>query len=134
VGAEPWFNIVPYEEDVAAALQKERVKVFESGNYILTGRKKPKSIEEALERGGEEGTNSILDMTRVAKRRTDSVVAPLTPRTILKLFGTAQPTEKDWWDNYLAVWDELERGQGIFVVLYNDGQPNKIAFAGFGWD
>jgi len=46
---------------------------------------------------------------------------------------TEQPTEKDWWANYLDLWDELEPGRGIFVVLYKDNQPDKIVFVGLGF-
>jgi len=130
MGGEPWFNIVPYEADVEAALQKTRAEIFKSGNYTHTGKRKPRTIEEVLKRGGDEGTNSILDMTHVADRPTDRAVAPLTKKMLVKVFGTEQPTETDWWANYLDLWDTLEPGRGIVVVLYADGSPAKIAFAG----
>jgi hypothetical protein len=126
--------LVPYEDDTAAALQKAREEVFRAGNYTRTGRKQPQSIEEALEQAGEDGTNSVLDVTGVAKRRTTGAVAPLTRRMLMQLFGTERPSEKDWWDNYFAVWDALERGAGIVVVLYKDGQPDKLMFAGLSYD
>jgi len=130
MGGEPWFNIVPYEADTEAVLQKTRADVFASGNYTLTGKKKPRTIEEVLKRGGAEGTNSILDMLAVTDRPADRAVTPLTKKSLVKLFGTEQPTEKDWWAGYLELWDSLEPGRGIVVVLYADGKPDKIVFAG----
>lgn len=127
---EPWFNIVPFDADFEAALQKTRAAVFASGNYTLTGTKKPRSIEEAVKRGGNEGTNSILDIARVAAKPADRAAAPLAVKKLVKLFGTEHPTEKNWWANYLALWDELEPGRAVVVVLYADDRPDKLAFAG----
>ena len=134
MGAEPWFNVVPYEEDIAAALQKAREEVFRTGNYTRTGRKKPGSIEEARERGGEDGTASILDVDAVARRRRAGAVAPLTPGTLRKLFGTERPTHAQFSGNPFAVWDRLERGQAVYVILYRDDAPDEVLFTGLSWD
>jgi hypothetical protein len=134
MGAEPWFNIVPYEEDIATALQKARAEVFRTGNYILTGRRKPRSIEEAVERGGEEGTSSILDVNHVAKRRTSGAVAPLTRRTLLKLFGTERPQRETFLTNPYVVWDWMDRGQAVYIILYQNDKPHEILFTGSSWD
>jgi hypothetical protein len=134
MGAEPWFNIVPYQEDVETALQGTRAEVFRTGNYILTGRKKPKTIEEALERGGEDGTASILDVDHVAKKRTSGAVAPLSRATLIKLFGTERPTHQDFSNNPFVLWDWLEPGQAVYVILYQGDQPHEILFSGATWD
>jgi len=134
VGSELWVTLVPFEEDFDAALQKARAKVFQDGAYGYSGRKKPQTIKEAIERGGEEGTHSVLDMTAVTKRQTAGTVTPLSKQTLLKLFQTERPTEADWWKKYFAVRDRIERGRGILVVLYENEVPAKIVFAGLAWD
>lgn len=134
MGSELWVTLVPFEEDFDAALQKARDKVFKDGSYGYSGRKKPRTIAEAVERGGEEGTHSVLDMTGVAKRQTAGMVSPLSRPTLLKLFKTERPTEQDWWNKHFAVRDLIDRGRGLLVVLYEGEVPAKIAFAGLAWD
>ncbi|MBA4191870.1 MAG: hypothetical protein C0467_28150 [Planctomycetaceae bacterium] len=73
-------------------------------------------------------------MMGIAIRQTAGMVTPLTKRTLLKLFKTERPTEQDWWNKYFAVKDGIERGRGILVVLYENEEPAKIAFAGLAWD
>src|SRR4051812_32441443 len=107
MGSELWVTLVPFEEDFDAALQKARVKVFQDGAYGYSGRKKPRTIEEAIERGGEEGTHSILDMMAVAKRQTAGAVTPLTKRSLTALFKTERPTEEAWWTKHFAIRDRI---------------------------
>src|SRR5262245_65721482 len=95
MGSELWTTLVPYEEDFDAALRKARAKVFKDGSFGYTGRKKPRTIEEAIERGGEEGTHSILDMVAVGKRRVAGTVTPLTRQTLLKVFKTERPRSEE---------------------------------------
>jgi hypothetical protein len=30
--------------------------------------------------------------------------------------------------------EEVERGQGVYIILYRDGQPDEICFAGYSFD
>jgi len=60
-------------------------------------------------------------------------VSPLPPEELRELFGTEQPTleaiEKS--DEFI---DRLERGQGVYILLYQQGKPQKIYFAGYSYD
>ena len=80
MGASPYFYSVKYEQDDNAALQKLRRREFEAGRYypavmfpefpIDENAESPgaqhASIEEALIASDAQGTQSILDLTRVA--------------------------------------------------------------------
>ncbi len=49
------------------------------------------------------------------------------------LFGKTRPTREMVEENE-DLWEDLERGQGIYIVLYKDNQPDEIFFAGYSFD
>lgn len=54
--------------------------------------------------------------------------------TLQRLYGTTEPT-RDLVEPDLAFFEDMdERGQGVYVVLYHDGQPHEILFAGYSFD
>jgi hypothetical protein len=147
VGGHPWFYFVEYEPDIGAALQKLRRREFEAGRYnpvtwfpefpVTPQSPAPGaqhgSIEEALEDADADGTRSILDMERVSDEADFGVVAPLAPETLLELFGTGQPT-REMVEGSDELYDVLERGQGVYIVVYEGGRPSEIFFAGYSYD
>ena len=147
MGGHPWFYFVEYEPDLNAALQKLREREFMAGRYNPTvnfpefpvGPQSPApgaqhdSIEEALEDSDADGTRSILDMERVGEVPDYGVVAPLTKEELMNLFGTNRPT-REMVESSDELFDALERGQGVYVVVYEGGQPSEIFFAGYSFD
>lgn len=147
MGGHPWFYFVEYEPDVDAALQKLRLREFESGRYNpavafpvfpVTERSPAPgaqhgSIEEAFEESDADGTRSILDMERVADESDFQVVAPLARETLLELFGTERPTH-ELVEESDELFDALERGMGIYVIVYEGERPSEIFFAGYSFD
>ena len=147
MGGHPWFYFVEYEPDLNAALQKLREREFMAGRYnpavnfpefpvrpqSPTPGAQHDSIEEALEDSDADGTRSILDMERVGNVPDYGVVAPLPKEELMNLFGTDRPTRK-MVESSGEVFDALERGQGVYVVVYDDGQPSEVFFAGYSFD
>ncbi len=150
MGGEFWSYSVPYQEDIRAALEALREQEFRAGRFWqptevqpglwgrLLGRgpikpKRPASIREALKISDATGTRSILDMERVSDTPESGAVSPLRPEELRELFGTEQPTleaiEKS--DEFI---DRLERGQGVYIILYQQRKPEKIYFAGYSYD
>ena len=147
MGGHAWFYFVEYEPDVNAALQKLREREFRAGRYnpavwfpeFPVGPNSPSpgaqhaSIEEALEDSDADGTRSILDMDRVVDAPDYGVVAPLAREELLSLFGTDRPTRAEI-EQSDELFDALERGQGVYVVVYDEGRPTEIFFAGYSFD
>ena len=147
MGGHPWFYFVEYEPDVGAALQKLRRREFEAGRYnpavwfpgfpVTPESPAPgaqhDSIEEALEEADADGTRSILDMERVSDVADFGAVTPLPPEVLRDLFGTQQPT-REMVEGSDELYDALERGQGVYVVVYDGGRPAEIFFAGYSYD
>jgi len=132
MGAEAWDYFVPYEEDIDQALQKLRVREFRAGRYNGAERHAA-SIDEVLENMDADGTRSILDMTHVAEEPEFFAVARFTKEQLLRVFGTERPTREMIEGNH-DLYEELDRGQGAYVIVYKDGKPSEIFFAGYSFD
>jgi hypothetical protein len=147
MGAHAYHYIVQYQPNINAALQELRQTEFQAGRYnpvmmfpefpVLSDSPAPgpqhASIEEAFEASEADGTRSILDIERIGGDPDYRVAAPLPAETLISLFGTAQPTREMVEEN-LDFFEDIERGKAIYVVLYADGRPSEILFAGYSFD
>jgi len=61
------------------------------------------------------------------------VVTPLPEDVLLERFGTTQPT-REMIEQDLDILEEVDRGQGIYVIVYRDGRPAEIFFGGLSYD
>ena len=144
MGGHAWFYFVPYQPDILGALHALRRREFEAGRYhpvvrfpMDPGAPSPgaqhASIEEALEASDADGTRSILDMERIGQSPDSGVVVPLPPEQLEELYGTRQPTRKMIEQN-MDFLEDIERGQGVYVIAYTQGSPSEIFFSGFSYD
>ena len=132
MGAEPWQYFVPYEQDTQAALEKLKEREFRAGRFRYS-EENPTTIEEAREIADADGTGSILDIDQVGDEPDSGVVVPLSAEYLVELYGTAQPTHEMIEAN-LDFYEDIERGQGIYIVVYKGGKPAEIFFAGYSYD
>jgi len=147
MGAEPYFYFVPYQNDIDAALQELRAREFQAGRYnpvmpflqFPIGRQSPApgaqhaTIEEALEDSDADGTRSILDLHRVADEPDFGAVTPLDEGILEDLYGTSRPTHA-MIERNMEFFEAVDRGHGIYTVVYKDERPDEIFFAGYSYD
>jgi hypothetical protein len=149
MGGEPYYYVVTYQPNVGAALQQLREREFRAGRYnpvtpfpgglFPIGPDSPApgaqhaSIEEALEDSDADGTRSILDLDHIADVPDYGAVVPLSNSVLLGLYGTTRPT-REMVEANEDFWEDIERGQGVYVVLYKNEQPDEIYFAGYSYD
>lgn len=132
MGAEPWEYFVPYEPDIRTALDKLRKREFAAGRFRGSDAN-PATIEEAVENMEADGTGSILDISQVTDSPDYCAVTPLPRETLLELYGTEQPTREMIEDN-MDFYEQIERGQGIYIIVYYGGKPAEIFFGGYSFD
>ncbi len=146
MGAVPYWYVVKYQPDVNAALQELREREFRAGRYhpvmehppLPTGPNPPapgarhRSIRQAVRAAGANGTRSILDLEHVSDRPKFRAVSPLPQELLLELFGTTRPTRQAVEQSPLS--EKLERGQGVYIILYRNDHPDEIYFAGLTCD
>ena len=147
MGGHPWFYFVNYEPDINSALQRLREREFQAGRYnpvinfpefpVTADSPAPgpehESIEDAFEEADADGTRSILDMMTISDTPDFCAVTPLPEEDLLDLFGTNQPTH-EMIEESNELYDKLERGQGVYIVVYRDDQPSEIFFGGYSFD
>ncbi len=144
MGAVPYSYWVAYQPDVATALRELREGEFRAGRYnpalpfpqhtpsVAAPGAQHRSIREAQRASGADGTRSILDLERVSPTPQMGAVSPLSDAMLVRLFGTTRPTHEMVEQG--AQFEDLERGQGIYILVYRDEQPDEIYFAGYSCD
>lgn len=149
MGAEPWFYYVPYQPDVRKAMLELREREFRAGRYnpvIPSPAESPTanpgaqhdSIDEAREDADADGTRSILDMEDIGTEPADpddpqfGIVSPIDPELLQELYETTQPTHAMVSD--LEFLEDVGRGTGVYIILYDKGKPSEICFAGYSFD
>jgi hypothetical protein len=147
MGGHPYFYFVAYNPDINAALQELRSREFQAGRYNPAMHFPPfpvdlsapapgprhASIDAALYASGADGTRSILDLTHISAVSEFCAASPLADDDLIRLFGTAEPTHQQVDDCY-ELFEDLERGMGVYVVVYKDAVPEEIFFAGYSFD
>jgi hypothetical protein len=147
MGGHDWQYFVPYQADIGKALQELRQREFLAGRYNPVQRylttpntaDSPApgpghaSIEAAVKASGSEGTRSILDMNMVGQKPKDGVVTVIPAKRLVELFGTAEPT-REMIEGSDEFFDDIERGQGVYIVAYDRGAPSELCFAGYSYD
>ena len=123
---------MPYEEDIQAALEKLRQREFRAGRFNGS-EDHPATIEEVLENMDADGTRSILDMTHISDQPDYFAVTPLPADELVSLFGTDRPT-REMIEQNMDFYEDIERGQGVYMIAYKDGKPSEIFFAGYSFD
>lgn len=132
MGAEPWNCLTKYDPNIQRALDNLRTTEFAAGRYRYA-EENPSSIEEALEIADADGTASILDIMQISDTPDFCCAAPFSAGELTTFFGSEHPTRADIAasDDY---WDDMERGQARYAIVYTDGQPSEIYFAGYSFD
>jgi hypothetical protein len=147
MGAVPYYYYVPYQPDIAAALEELRQREFEAGRYNpvmpfpdfppgpgspAPGRQHD-SIQEAMEDSDADGTRSILDILSIADEPDFCVAAPVPDEVLEGLYGTTTPTRQMVEEN-MDFMEDLERGHGVYIILHKNGKPHEIFFGGYSFD
>ncbi|MGO9869811.1 MAG: hypothetical protein ACLPJY_19395 [Rhodomicrobium sp.] len=80
-----------------------------------------------------DGTRSILDLAQAGASPNYGVAAAVPAHLLRQYFGTEHPT-RAMVDNGDELFEDIERGQGIYIAVYDNGQAKEIFFAGYSYD
>jgi hypothetical protein len=142
MGAEPWSYFVPYHEDIQVALSDLQRQEFEAGRYrIRDTDHPPATMTEARAQFPESGTGTVLDMLGVVDEphEVDAevpnffMVAPLSPQQLVTLYGTEKPTH-EMVKARREFYEWIDRGLGVYIVVYEGDTPSELFFAGYSLD
>jgi hypothetical protein len=147
MGGHPYWYFVPYQDDIQAALGALRQREFQAGRYnpatpfprfpLDVNAPGPgaqhATIEQAFEDADADGTRSILDLMRIGESADYCVAAALPAVKLRQYFGTERPT-RAMVEESEELFEDMERGQGVYVVVYDDDEPSEIFFGGYSFD
>lgn len=160
MGASGWGYWIDYDNNTARAFAALRDRVFKEGDYLGPGGKLPfgegrdprsaSSIEAVLEAQAEDGTHSILDISRFEtpgeRRPTKKMVNPFTGEglgascrlatdaELTDVFGTSEPTRAMVEEHAGELERHLSRWSALCVVVFAADKPNELYFHGISGD
>ena len=132
MGAEPWSCFTKHDANVQRALDRLRDEEFKAGRFRYA-EEQPSSIDEALEIADADGTASILDISSISDEPDFCCAAPFSAAELKQYFGSERPSRADVEraDDY---WEDIERGHARYTIVYANGAPSEIYFAGYSFD
>ncbi len=147
MGAHPYWYLIPYEENLNHALEKLRYREFKAGRYnpvvpfpkfpITDDSESPgpqhSDINLPLNEMEYKGTRSILDLMRVSHDNDYCTARILTQQELIKYFGTEKPSAGDV-ENNPSFFDDVERGKGLCIIIYENDSPSDLFFVGYSFD
>ncbi len=104
------------------------------GRWIKRGGARYPSIEAAVDDAGEDGTHSILDITRTGSSRGPGVAVPLSPTVLVEVFGTPTPSRVQVQEASDRLLGKVGRWEAIYLPVYEDGRLSQWAFLGCSGD
>ena len=125
------------EDELAKNLSPDYAKTFREAMKNLRSKPQPpppQSIDELLERNGESGTHSILDIDGISETPYFGKAAPLTEQQLSELFGTPKPTRNMIESKINEIQALRQRWMGTYIIVYKNGAPDQFFFAGFSGD
>ena len=147
MGARAYWYFTAYQPDISAALDALRQQEFLAGRYFPVtqdlefpvGPESPmpgpqhSSISDALIDTEDIGTRSILDVDRLSETPQPGTVTAFGESSLLALYDTTRPTRAMVEQN-TRFFEEIDRGQAIYFLVFKDNQPDEILFAGYSFD
>ena len=147
MGAHPYWYAVKYRPEIETALADLREREFRAGRYnpvmpfisfpITAQSPSPgpahATIEDVFADADADGTRSILDVAALAKGPEFCAACPLQDDVLQKIYGTTQPTRAAV-EAKMDFLEDVERGQAVYIILYDQGRPTEVMFAGYSFD
>lgn len=102
------------------------------------------TVEAVVEEMDEGGTGGILDLFFVSDVPHICAASPVEEQVLIDLFGTDEPNLEQTIKLFTGAsldpkaldlfWGPIGRGEGRYFIVYSDGQPTEIFFAGYSFD
>jgi hypothetical protein len=143
---EPWMQKVREQAEKLPepmrTLYLQKAEQFKGS--IMSGdlgpkkpKRKPKTIDDALEFQAESGTHSILDIVGISQEQKFGHIRPFPREKLVEFFGSETPGhakieeahDSGSFEDFVS-----EKWEGIYIIAYRDGSPSEIFFAGCSGD
>jgi hypothetical protein len=137
-------NLIKYYglDVLRAPLARMRVEEFEKWIRHLDRAVKLQTMEElmCLSALSSDGTSSILDIDGISDTPMGGNASPISPEDILRWFKTSTPTYEqieqciNSYENYEDLYEDIDRGEARYLIVYKAETPSEIFFFGYSYD
>jgi Protein of unknown function (DUF1639) len=99
-------------------------------------KRKPKTIQQALDFQAESGTHSILDIGGISEAPKFGHITPFPREKLSEVFGSTTPSHSEIEEahSFGRLEDFADKWEGIYVIAWRDGSPAEIFFTGHSGD
>lgn len=132
MGAKPYQYVVRWQADLGRALQELRQDVFIRGDYYGS-EETHATPDEALMASEEEGTHSILDITKISRTPAMCTACVFDDDELQRYFGTTRPT-LEAIEGCEELWNDIDRGSARIAIAYENTRPAQLVFMGYSFD
>ena len=136
-GSQLWEYCVTYQPDMNKVLAELKHREFKAGRFHRS-ELKPKNFDEAIRNADAAGTRSIIDIEKVSPTRDIMAISPAPPDKVKALFGTEKPSHamvenasKKMSHEFQVFLETYDRGEGLYIVIYDGDRPSEIYIAGW---
>lgn len=109
---------------------QERVELIKARIHLLEQEPIPVTIPALIQKNGDSGTHSIIDMQGISDEPKQHHISPLPDEEIMKYFGHKQPTLSMLQQNDNNILSLCEHWQGRYLLVYENDRPRDIFFVG----
>jgi hypothetical protein len=114
-----------------------REREFKAGRFYRS-ELKPKNFDEAIRNADAAGTRSIIDIEKVSPTRDILAISPAPGEKLKALFGTDKPSHamiesasKKMSHEFQVFLETYDRGEGLYIIIYDGDRPSEIYIAGW---
>ena len=118
------------QSDQIQNLSQEKIEQIKARINILEQEPIPVTIPALIQKNGDTGTHSIIDMQGISEEPKQHHISPLTDEEIEKYFGHTQPTLAMLEQNNNNILNLCEHWQGRYLLVYENQKPIDIFFIG----
>jgi hypothetical protein len=111
-------------------ISQEKIEQIKARINQLEQEPIPVTIPALIQKNGDAGTHSIIDMQGISDKPKEHHISPLTEDEIIKYFGHKQPTLSMLEQNDNNILSLCEHWQGRYLLVYENEKPIDIFLVG----
>jgi hypothetical protein len=124
MGARPFWYFVPYDPNTGRAFEQLRANEL----------RPPPDADGAAKLWSGDAPRAMLRAFRFGETLGFALVAPLPSDVLAEVYGTQTPDHATVVTKLVELFECLDRGRCAYIIIYQNGAPSELLFAGYSFD